>query len=108
MRRERKLKFHPICVNMDVMNEDEKGMMCEESIFHPHFLDWVPYAREEINIANISVSFSVLLFSDPAVHALQFLDVINMKDPSQKTNFFRNTLPEVLPYIPRVSHIKCV
>ncbi|XP_037077025.1 SCY1-like protein 2 [Pollicipes pollicipes] len=40
-------------------------------------------------------------FSDPAVHALQFLDVINMKDPSQKTNFFRNTLPEVLPYIPR-------
>ena len=43
-------------------------------------------------------------FSDPAVHALQFLDVINMKDPSQKTNFFRNTLPEVLPYIPRVSH----
>ncbi|XP_037085326.1 SCY1-like protein 2 isoform X2 [Pollicipes pollicipes] len=40
-------------------------------------------------------------FSDPAVHALQFLDVINMKDPSQKSNFFRITLPEVLPYIPR-------
>lgn len=43
--------------------------------------------------------------SDPAVHALQFLDVINMKDPGQKTNFFRNTLPEVLPYIPRVSNV---
>ena len=43
------------------------------------------------------------VYSDPAVHALQFLDVIAMKDPSQKSNFFRSTLPEVLPYIPRVS-----
>ncbi|XP_063239604.1 SCY1-like protein 2 [Bacillus rossius redtenbacheri] len=40
-------------------------------------------------------------FSDPAVHALQFLDVINMKDPSQKSHFYRNTLKDVLPYIPR-------
>ncbi|XP_069702652.1 SCY1-like protein 2 [Periplaneta americana] len=40
-------------------------------------------------------------FSDPAVHALQFLDVINMKDPTQKSHFYRNTLKEVLPYIPR-------
>jgi hypothetical protein len=40
--------------------------------------------------------------SDPVVQALQFLDVINMKDPSQKSHFYRNTLKEVLPYIPRV------
>ncbi|XP_048505533.1 SCY1-like protein 2 isoform X2 [Athalia rosae] len=40
-------------------------------------------------------------FSDPSVHALQFLDVINMKDPTQKTHFYKNTLKEVLPYIPR-------
>ena len=50
-----------------------------------------------------AATYLSFFFSDPAVHALQFLDVINMKDPSQKTNFFRNTLPEVLPYIPRVS-----
>lgn len=41
-------------------------------------------------------------YSDPSVHALQFLDVINMKDPTQKTHFYKNTLKEVLPYIPRV------
>ncbi|XP_038118205.1 SCY1-like protein 2 isoform X8 [Culex quinquefasciatus] len=40
-------------------------------------------------------------FSDPAVQALQFLDVINMKDPTQKTHFYRSTLREVLPFLPR-------
>ncbi|CAD7082852.1 unnamed protein product [Hermetia illucens] len=40
-------------------------------------------------------------FNDPAVHALQFLDVINMKDPTQKSHFYRTTLKEVLPFIPR-------
>ncbi|XP_055536695.1 SCY1-like protein 2 isoform X5 [Wyeomyia smithii] len=40
-------------------------------------------------------------FSDPAVQALQFLDVINMKDPTQKTHFYRSTLREVLPFVPR-------
>ncbi|XP_055689243.1 SCY1-like protein 2 isoform X3 [Lutzomyia longipalpis] len=40
-------------------------------------------------------------FADPAVHALQFLDVINMKDSPQKVNFYRTTLKDVLPYIPR-------
>lgn len=40
-------------------------------------------------------------FSDPAVQALQFLDVISMKDPSQKAQFFRTTLAEVFPFIPR-------
>jgi hypothetical protein len=37
------------------------------------------------------------------VHALQFLDVINMKDSTQKAHFYRNTLKDVLPYIPKVS-----
>ena len=41
--------------------------------------------------------------SDPAVQALQFLDVIGMKDPSQKAQFFRTTLTEVFPFIPRVN-----
>lgn len=49
---------------------------------------------------------AVGLNSDPAVHALQFLDVINMKDPTQKSHFYRNTLREVLPFIPRVSEQK--
>ncbi|KAK8394763.1 hypothetical protein O3P69_005917 [Scylla paramamosain] len=40
-------------------------------------------------------------FSDPVVQALQFLDVINMKDPTQKTHFYRTTLMEVLPVIPK-------
>lgn len=43
------------------------------------------------------------IFSDPAVQALQFLDVISMKDPSQKAQFFRTTLTQVFPFIPRVS-----
>ena len=44
----------------------------------------------------------VLIFSDPAVQALQFLDVIGMKDPSQKAQFFRVTMTQVFPFIPRV------
>ncbi|XP_071541659.1 SCY1-like protein 2 isoform X3 [Panulirus ornatus] len=40
-------------------------------------------------------------FSDPTVQALQFLDVINMKDPAQKTHFYRTTLMEVMPHIPQ-------
>lgn len=40
-------------------------------------------------------------FSDPAVHALQFLDVINMKDPTQKAHFYRSTLKDALPFISR-------
>jgi hypothetical protein len=39
------------------------------------------------------------------VHALQFLDVINMKDSTQKAHFYRNTLKDVLPYIPKVSDV---
>lgn len=47
--------------------------------------------------------FISLTSSDPAVHALQFLDVINMKDPTQKAHFYRSTLKDALPFIPRVS-----
>lgn len=42
-------------------------------------------------------------FSDNTVHALQFLDVVKMKDPTQKAHFYRNTLRDVLPFIPRVN-----
>ena len=52
---------------------------------------------------NLNFGFFVLVFSDSSVHALQFLDVINMKDPTQKAHFYRNTLKDSLPYIPRVS-----
>ncbi|XP_058808190.1 SCY1-like protein 2 isoform X2 [Phymastichus coffea] len=40
-------------------------------------------------------------FNDPSVQAFQFLDVINMKDPPQKVHFYRTTLKEVLPYVPK-------
>lgn len=46
------------------------------------------------------------MHSDSAVHALQFLDVINMKDPTQKAHFYRNTLKDALPFIPRVSRLR--
>lgn len=42
------------------------------------------------------------LRSDPGVNALQFLDVINMKDVQQKRHFFSTTLPDSLKHIPRV------
>ncbi|XP_067644506.1 SCY1-like protein 2 isoform X1 [Eurosta solidaginis] len=40
-------------------------------------------------------------FIDPAVNALKFLDVVNMKDTSQKSHFYKNTLMEAMPLIPR-------
>ena len=49
---------------------------------------------------------SIGYFADPAVQALQFLDVIAMKDPSQKSQFFRTTLTEVFPFIPRASSLR--
>ncbi|XP_026314465.1 SCY1-like protein 2 isoform X2 [Hyposmocoma kahamanoa] len=36
-----------------------------------------------------------------AIQALQFLDVITMKDPNQKANFYRGQLIDALPYIPK-------
>lgn len=52
-----------------------------------------------------NLCFISLTSSDPAVHALQFLDVINMKDPTQKAHFYRSTLKDALPFIPRVSGV---
>ncbi|KAG6452332.1 hypothetical protein O3G_MSEX007551 [Manduca sexta] len=39
--------------------------------------------------------------SEAAIQAMQFLDVITMKDPNQKANFYRTTLLDALPYIPK-------
>ena len=39
-------------------------------------------------------------FSDPVVGSLQFLDVISMKDPSQKSRFYRGNLMDNIQYIP--------
>ncbi|XP_060534730.1 SCY1-like protein 2 isoform X3 [Cylas formicarius] len=40
-------------------------------------------------------------FDDPCVHALKNLDTIMMKDPTQKNHFYRNTLKDALPYVPK-------
>lgn len=41
--------------------------------------------------------------SDRTVETLQNLDVINLKDPVLKAQFYRSTLKEALPFLPRVS-----
>ena len=41
-------------------------------------------------------------FGDSSVHALQYLDLIQMKDANHKANFYHN-LKNVLPFIPKVS-----
>ncbi|KAJ8737555.1 hypothetical protein PYW08_000150 [Mythimna loreyi] len=38
--------------------------------------------------------------SEVAIAAMQFLDIVSMKDPQQKAHFYRNTLIEALPVIP--------
>lgn len=43
------------------------------------------------------------LFHISAIYTLQYLDIITMKDPSQKAHFYRHQLSDVLPYIPKVS-----
>ncbi|KAH8378837.1 hypothetical protein KR009_001709, partial [Drosophila setifemur] len=40
-------------------------------------------------------------FIDPAISALKFLDVVNMKDTQQKSQFYKSTLIEAMPMIPR-------
>ena len=37
------------------------------------------------------------------MQALQFLECIDSKDTNQKAQFFRNSLVEVLPIIPKVA-----
>ncbi|CAH0578222.1 unnamed protein product [Chrysodeixis includens] len=39
--------------------------------------------------------------NEQAISAMQFLDVVTMKDPNQKANFYRTTLIDALPYIPK-------
>ena len=43
----------------------------------------------------------IFFFRDPAVQALQFLECIHSKDTNQKAQFFRNSLVEVFPIIPK-------
>jgi hypothetical protein len=64
-----------------------------------------PISNNNKTLKQIRTDAFILQFnnSDPAVHALQFLDVINMKDPTQKAHFYRSTLKDALPFIPRVS-----
>lgn len=50
------------------------------------------------------ILYFFIINSDPAIQALQALDVLLMKEPNQKSTFYRTTMMEVLPYIPRVSH----
>ncbi|XP_049694120.1 SCY1-like protein 2 isoform X3 [Helicoverpa armigera] len=38
---------------------------------------------------------------EQAIAAMQFLDVVTMKDPNQKANFYRTTLIDALPCIPK-------
>ena len=46
-----------------------------------------------------------MVYRDPAVQALQFLECIDSKDTNQKAQFFRNSLVEVLPIIPKVNQL---
>ena len=62
--------------------------------------------RRKYNILihkSCTISVSILISSDPAVQALQYLDGIHSKDPKEKAQFFRTTLTEVFPLIPQVS-----
>lgn len=43
--------------------------------------------------------------SDRFVETIQTLDIINMKDLTQKCQFYKITLKESLPFIPKVSRI---
>lgn len=69
----------------------------------------VYFQQKDIIILLLYISLSLWDYeplSDAAVHALQFLDVINMKDPGQKSQFYRTTLKDMLPCIPKVlNHI---
>jgi len=51
----------------------------------------------------LMLSYSFLFLSDTPINALKFLDVVNMKDTQQKSQFYKTTLIEAMPMIPRVS-----
>ncbi|EDW40951.1 GM25196, partial [Drosophila sechellia] len=42
-----------------------------------------------------------VFLSDTPINALKFLDVVNMKDTQQKSQFYKTTLIEAMPMIPR-------
>lgn len=69
----------------------------------PAFCHTPTHSKDPASRPTAQLLTLIKYFSDPAVHALQFLDVINMKDVSQKTNFYRVTLKDHLLYIPRVN-----
>ncbi|XP_076331085.1 SCY1-like protein 2 [Tachypleus tridentatus] len=54
-------------------------------------------ARRRPNAQNFSM---IRFFMDPAVHALQYLDVIQMKDSTHKSHFY-HSLKGTLTYIPK-------
>uniref|UniRef100_T1J8U4 Protein kinase domain-containing protein n=1 Tax=Strigamia maritima TaxID=126957 RepID=T1J8U4_STRMM len=58
-------------------------------------LNRVPATRPSAQLFSL-----IQYFSDPVVHSLQYLDVIQMKDTPQKTNFYHD-LKAMLPVIPR-------
>ncbi|XP_022248473.1 SCY1-like protein 2 [Limulus polyphemus] len=53
--------------------------------------------RKRPNAQNFSM---IKYFNDPSIHALQYLDVIQMKDSTHKSHFY-HSLKGVLPNIPR-------
>ena len=53
-------------------------------------------------------SYLLIILSDPAVQALQYLDGIHSKDPKEKAQFFRTTLTDVFPLIPKVSFMALI
>ncbi|XP_028966958.1 SCY1-like protein 2 [Galendromus occidentalis] len=54
-------------------------------------------AKRRPNSQNFSI---IKYFMDPGVHALQYLDVIQMKDSTHKTHYYHN-LKQTLPAIPK-------
>ena len=57
---------------------------------------WIIHSYFEISMC------SLCYFRYPAVQALQALDVTVCKEAKEKADFFRYTLKEVFPYIPKV------
>ncbi|EDV96081.1 GH16052 [Drosophila grimshawi] len=57
------------------------------------------YGHFALNLCGLLFYF--ISDSDPAINALKFLDVVNMKDTQQKSQFYKTTLIEAMPLIPR-------
>lgn len=66
------------------------------------FLFCIIISKRYIICFLIEAIFILIFYREPAVHSMQFLDVINMKDPSQKAHFYRVTLRDNLHTIPKV------